>query len=213
MKKILILTDSLGLPREHNNDIIQATQTWPSLLSKKFDVCHLGIGGATIDILTNQAAYHRFFYPNIIIVQSGIVDCAPRTLTRREKNLIENLPFVGRFIYPIIKRYNKQIRKWRNAKLSTEELYRSNVKKIISLFDGKPVYFIGILPASKEYEKIVPGITKSIITFNNILKQEAKGNYINMDTISQSDILGCHHHLSISGNEYLYKKIIDKLNK
>ena len=100
-KRVLVISDSLGLPRENPDGIIYYENSWPYLLKEKFDVIHLGIGGASIDQLVSQAGYYRFANPDFVILQSGIVDCAPRTMTKKEK---EN----PRVRSPLVHRRTKQ---------------------------------------------------------------------------------------------------------
>ncbi len=55
MKKILVITDSLGLPRKDPEECL-FENTWPFLLKKNGFIIHqVSIGGATIDQLYRQA--------------------------------------------------------------------------------------------------------------------------------------------------------------
>src|SRR5688500_17972440 len=87
-KKILIITDSLGLPRAVP-EVCSYEQTWPFLLNNAgYQIHQVSIGGATVSELYRQLEYHYLFLPDLVIVQSGIVDCAPRALGKFESLLL-----------------------------------------------------------------------------------------------------------------------------
>lgn len=84
-RRILVITDSLGLPRDYPERCIYS-DTWPALLKKDGHIIHqISIGGATVSELADQLlSYHLSFCPDVVLFQSGIVDCAPRAFTRNE---------------------------------------------------------------------------------------------------------------------------------
>jgi hypothetical protein len=71
--KVPTITDSLG-PR--HSPVFD--DTLPHMLRVKFLVHQVSIGGATATYFFNQLAYYKMFAPDIIAIQAGIVDCAPR---------------------------------------------------------------------------------------------------------------------------------------
>ena len=77
MKKLLLITDSLGLPRLFPEKT-EYEDTYPNLLKKHFIIMQYSKGGGTIIELYEQTGYFKAFEPDVIILQSGIVDCAPR---------------------------------------------------------------------------------------------------------------------------------------
>lgn len=86
--KLLIFTDSLGLPRE-KPEIVEYNQTWVNLLKANFEILVFSFGGGTVDQMYSQIAYLKMFNPDFVIVQSGIVDCAPRALKQYELEIIK----------------------------------------------------------------------------------------------------------------------------
>lgn len=80
----MILTDSLSLPRVFPEKC-KFEDTYPYLLRRMgLHVHQVSIGGATSDTLVSQLHYHLPFNPKIIILQVGIVDCAPRFARKSE---------------------------------------------------------------------------------------------------------------------------------
>lgn len=207
MERLLILSDSLGLPRKDNLEEVSYEQTWPYLLKAHFEVVHLGIGGATLDFLVEKSFYYKNTKPSKIILQAGIVDCAPRTLSRREKALVENIPFAGRLFFPVLKKYATFIRSKRNVTLTTKDCFRENLTLLKNYFPGVPIFCLGILPASKMYEISLPGISSNIDLYNSILKDKMGENFVSLAEIGPEGVLIDQHHLSISGNVFVFEKI------
>lgn len=209
--RVFAITDSLGLPREHSKGEVSYEETWPVRLQQKFTVAHLGIGGATINQLYEKAVYYKHFKPEAVVVQSGIVDCAPRSLSGRERALVEHLPFAGRLVYPILKRYGSRIRTARNVTLTNELIFQEYLLKIKSLFADTPVYFISVLPSCDAYEQQVPGVSKNIERYNALIRQLSERRFIDCDQIPREGILDDHHHLSASGNTYVFNQLMELL--
>lgn len=206
-----MITDSLGLPRKSGDELVPFENTWVNLLKKNYDVHHVSIGGATIYQLYEQIKYNELFQPDLVIVQSGIVDCAPRAFKMAEKQLLASIPIIKNIFNKVAERYGKKIRNARNVTYTKPELFKLYINKIQNDFKNKPVLFVGIVPASAEYEKAVQGITKNIELFNSILKKEAGDNFIDTSVFINDHVLSDFHHLSSSGNQLLFDKISQKI--
>lgn len=77
--KILCIGDSLGMPRPG----VSYEETWFYRLSKAFPQ-HVFVSEFRRAMLINEAvslfdSYYTFYKPDIIIIQTGICDCSPRT--------------------------------------------------------------------------------------------------------------------------------------
>ena len=82
--KILCIGDSLGLPREE----CAFEETWISLLRNKYPQ-HTFIGqfegGRLIDdSLRAYNGYYKYYRADVVILQLGICDCAPRYVNERK---------------------------------------------------------------------------------------------------------------------------------
>ena len=81
MKRILFLTDSLSLPQARDGKKIRLEDTYlyrfRAHFNGVFDVISFQKGGGTSADLLSQARYYAACEPDLVVVQVGIVDCAP----------------------------------------------------------------------------------------------------------------------------------------
>lgn len=211
MQKILVLTDSLALPRDLPEEVLYE-ESWPALLSKDFQILQSSIGGGTSYDLYKQAAYLRMYNPDIIIMQVGIVDCAPRALSYYE-NIIGNYFWISRKLLNfIIPKFGTYIRNFRRISYCSEFDFRKNLTAIKHFFPKSKFITLGILPASKEYELSLPNITQKINSYNNILEDIFKNEYVSLDKINENNIMNDFHHLNKSGQVFVYHILNERLN-
>ena len=125
--KILILTDSLGLPRFEPEPCF-FEETWPILLKEIYSNIHqVSIGAATSQIILKQVNYQKAFNPDLVILQVGIVDCAPRFMTRKELDLTYALGIFGKGLRFLFNR--NWIKKLRNISYINEHIQK--IKRLI----------------------------------------------------------------------------------
>jgi hypothetical protein len=213
-KRVLIIGDSLALPRERPEQV-KYDETWPELLktSGKFDIIQLSIGGGTIVDIFDQVSYYKNFQPDINIIQSGIVDCAPRAFTQLElKILLSNKIFrimLSRFL-PV-----HFLRKIRNQTYVNKSKFNSFYEKVILQFENCHHISIGITPNVKDYENKIRGIGKNREEYNTVIKrlsQKHDVSYIDTDLISEDGIMSDYHPSTATGHLWIYKSIIKSVN-
>lgn len=91
--RILFITDSLGAPRP----AVPWEFTYPGILQSKFSdnpevlFCYETRRGSTTACLNTPDLLISYF-PNIVVVQLGIVDCVPRIFTQLEHLILSRLP-------------------------------------------------------------------------------------------------------------------------
>lgn len=208
--KILILTDSLGLPR-NRPEKCEFEETWPILLKNESRQIHqVSIGAATSQVLLRQTTYQKGFNPDIVFLQVGVVDCAPRFMSNKELDFTGALGAFGKSIRFLFNR--KWIRKIRKISYINEVEFKKNMLEINNAF-ACPTVAIGILPASLQYEKILPGIIEKSFTYNKIL-EETMAHYIKSEGVADVDgVMSDFHHLNKNGHYYIFKKIEEFLSK
>ncbi len=210
MKKILLLTDSLSLPRS-KPELCIYEDTWPALLNPGYKVHQVAIGGATITRLVEQITYHKQFNPEVVILQSGIVDCAPRALSKFEIELMNRFSFLKKNVEPYVHKRRVKIRKKRKITYTSLKEYIENLRIIQSSFPK--VFALGIVPSNDGFEKIIPGVSNNILLYNQALQDVFKDDLISLGSIPTSGVMSDYTHLNKEGHLYIHDLIEQKLRK
>ena len=205
-KTILILTDSVALPRE------AAKTTWEDTYIfklkehfKDFQIINVSIGGASIVDIKNQIFYYKMLNPEIVILQCGIVDAAPRAFGRIEMAIIKKT-----HLFRLTKPFVSIFRKYRKHHYCDLKNFHLHLKTMKRELKTNQFYSIGILPASLDYEKNLPGVKKSIDKYNAILQKETI--FFSTAKIPQKGIMKDHHHVNKIGLNYIFNLIIDNID-
>lgn len=207
MIKVLIITDSLGLPRPLP-EVVEYEETWVNMLSKNYKVHQISYGGGTIGQLYSQIEYIKMFNPDLVIIQSGIVDCAPRAITKFESDFLNKFRITRFFLKIILKpKTINFLRKNRKCTYTNLFLFENYILKFKKLY-GEKLYWIGIVPANEKYENLIPGITENVSKYNDVIKKQLQGNFISLADFTIQNIMSDHIHLSKQGHQLLFDKII-----
>jgi hypothetical protein len=201
--RILFLTDSLSLPRVNEEEIVLYEDTYLYKLREEFKeslIVDSAIGGATIKDLYAQVFYYKSFNPDIVVLQTGIVDCAPRAYKKFEKKILVKLGLNSK-----LKGLTRFLRKNRGYTLTKSNKFDYYLSLIEKSFENIPLYSLGILNASDNYESKVPGIKENIEAYNSILEKHT--TYINNTDIPFNGIMKDHHHLNLKGHDLIYQKL------
>jgi len=200
--KVLIITDSLSLPRD-------TSETWDNTYVKKLklyfpeiEFIHFAYGKATTNLFAMQVKrYYKYIKPDLIIMQCGIVDCTPRVLKHYESKILIKL----KLSFILTKKVKLFIRKYRNLRYVKEEQFRINVNKIKSLFNPSSFMSIGILPPPLEHENKVKGIQKIVKSYNSILDEIT--DLIETTDFPKNGLIDDYVHMNKIGHEYIFNKI------
>jgi hypothetical protein len=129
MKKvILVLTDSLGLPRS-SPETCKFKETWPEILRNEgYKIRQCSIGGGTSSDLAKQVTYYEEVPLRACVIQVGIVDCTPKFATKFEIGIIKKAG--SRISNKVLGLLNKKIvRSYRDVTYVNESKFKSNLKK------------------------------------------------------------------------------------
>ena len=213
MKRIVLFTDSLAMPRK-GPQVTFYEDTYPCLLRKDYEVFQFSKGGGLMNEFIEQTFYYNQYKPDIIILQIGIVDCAPRAFSKLEETFFQSNRLLG-WVRGLISKFglSKKIRNFRRLSWTPKRCYQQGCRFFVSKFPQSQVYALSIVPPSEEYEKQVPGISKKIEEYNRILKDVFKQNLIDLSNIPAEGIMSDHHHLTKLGHQYVYDSIMCILAK
>lgn len=208
--KVLAITDSLGLPRA-KPEFVAVEKTWINRLSNVHEVVYFSYGGGTIDQLFSQVEYLKLYNPDLVIVQAGIVDCAPRALTKTENILINNFRLTKYIFSKLVTEkellFLRRSRKKTYTSLPRFEYYMNQLFRIF----GEKLFWIGILPALPGYEKKVPGVLGNINNYNTLIERKLGNRFISTSHFTDLDIMTDFIHLTEKGNDRLANLILERI--
>jgi hypothetical protein len=211
MKKVLVFSDSLALPRP-TPEVVNYNETWVYKLSQIYNVHQISIGGAIIEELSTQINYAKMFEPDFVILQAGIVDCAPRAMTKFETRFLNKYKFTRILLKKILTpKVLFLLRKYRNVTYTKKFIFESQVEIFYKHFRSK-LFWIEILPANTDFSQSIPGIENNIKEYNSIIKEKVENNFISVPDFKADYLMSDHHHLSELGHGYIFDLIMDKIS-
>lgn len=232
MNVISIITDSIAMPRVDGPDNLQIHKTWPKLLCSKL---HPGLyslaefSGRLRDssILRSDIMFYEAIAcctPKIIVIQLGIVDCAPRIFTQMEKRNLNRF-FTPKFIkdYIINKRSANRrkilLRAGPLSKVSTKPgKYKENFEfffnRLRSAHQSTFVVLLPIIGDLRLLEEKSPGYIRNINMYNQILSEFKSDKTFFLSDLSSrlnDSQFYCSdsYHVNEEGNEVIAKTIFD----
>ncbi len=221
-ERLVILSDSLSMPRPDESLLYE--ETYPYLLQQELgnnvEVINRGKRANTIQEQSlDQCVYDDiiFFYPKYVVIQLGIVDCAPRLFSKRfGKYVIGNIKplFLREFV---IKQFSKRRifftkhfpRQY--VPISKFSYWYDYLLNVVKEFGSTPI-LVNIARTSPENDRRSYGFIQHINKYNKII-EEAAHRYnailIDMYAVSEtSDVLlddGIHYNKL--GSKILAKEI------
>lgn len=233
---IRIYGDSLSLPRD--TEQISPWHTYAEILlanleskipEHKFYLYNRSVGGATIDILHNSylsdCSYFGLKKNQIIVIQCGVVDCAPRPIPKNARTLLGKLH--GRIRTPISSLLHllrplllKSGIFWR---LTDEGQFSARLNSWLdhAELNYAHVYIINIAPTTPPTASHSPGLEDSIISYNKLIKDavekrtrtslvDANSKICDSSSIEDYMTLSDGHHINLQGHR-LYADLITQL--
>ncbi len=232
----MVYGDSLSLPRASEN--IRFYQTYPELIRQWYlkrrpesgvYVYNRSRGGAAIESLYRQfqmdCTYFGSFGEKVMILQCGIVDCAPRTIPMWMRDHLSKVPASHRA--PIVNFLHSNRSKilnmglmWRATPPNRfKEIYKKLLSEAVNEFSR--VYVFNVLPTTAKIEKHSPGLSSSISRYNEIISEAVNsvgtGKLHLFDVhkfvIENGDEEGVFvsikdgHHLTLEGHELLSEMV------
>jgi len=181
--KILILADSLALPRPEGEGYTPYESTYPFILdrtlrdhgSNDFNVIERGMRRRTIEnVLEDWYELVELRKPEVVVVHVGIVDCAPRVFLRHERDRMERFrPARVRVkILDFAHKHRKRIVQLRKVVYVQREQFAHGVNEVVeraATSGVKSLVFVDIISPPDEMEERSPGFQKNVETYNQIL--------------------------------------------
>lgn len=220
VKRLLIVTDSLGAPRCVSGEMIKYDDTWVHKISSylcQFDIETIsitinGLDSKQLLTLTNEKLL--LYEPDVVVLQLGIVDCAPRVLRDKEIAILSAVG-LSKVTRKVISKHHAFLSNLRNIRHTSAEYFKKNLSQVYSLFHSHAikVVYIPIAPACLGYKLKSPSIENSILHYNMIISNYTDIFFgdIYSESCPEEIFLTDFHHLNSSGHlivsRYLEKKM------
>lgn len=212
MKKVLVLTDSLGMPRI-KPELIDDEQCWAYRLADRhaLDFRFRVVSVPGLD--TNQLValvddYYQAIDADVVIIQVGIVDCYPRAVKKTELSLLLRMPsFLSRFVHRWVKRNYAKLIARRGIRYVQPAQFATNLQCIRQKFPRSEVFVVPIAPPSAAYVSKNPCIEAAVEQYNATLLASFSNGFLAECYPAQARniFLSDNHHLNAMGNDYVFK--------
>lgn len=213
-KRIIILGDSLAMPRPDDN--IKYEDTYSYLLqNNNCEVINRSKRSNDSKIQTNsQNILDDIVYlnPNIVIIHLGIVDCAPRLFTRNEARVLSVMPnYLSKIIISFFSKYRYIFTKIRQISYVGEVHFKKNLEYLIKKLQSLDIdiLIIKILETNQENIRRSYKFEENIHRYNLIISKISHNYNIREIDINGYDniLLKDGIHINKSGHNAIYKKL------
>ncbi len=227
-ERVIILSDSLSMPRPDESLLYE--ETYPYLLRQELgnnvEVINRGKRANTIqEQIIDQYVYDDmiFFYPKYVVIQLGIVDCAPRLFSRRfGKYVIGNIKplFLREFVIEqfskrrifFTKHFPRQY-----VSLPKFSFWYDYLVTLVKDFGSIPI-IVNIARTSPENDRRSYGFIQHINNYNEAIEKSAerhKAQVIDMYKISETNdvLLDDGIHYNKLGSKILAQEIAAVLKR
>lgn len=211
-KRVLILTDSLGCPRED----VDVEDTWVDQLLRDntldvwfYTYCERGQYAKRIDV--NRI---KLLNPDIIICQIGIVDATRRAIHRLSLAIISRIPILSKVCNILIRKNHYFLTKIRKIHCTNIRDYTRILESIFSCSNCGNI-FICIAPPGQYMKEQVFNIDNDVNQYNKVITDLNFSNTILLNPYkNQKDyMLQDGHHLNKKGHELIFLSVKDALAK
>jgi acyl-CoA thioesterase-1 len=183
LAKVLILADSLALPREGSDDIPYEA-TYPYLIEASLRqnprvqlpiILERGMRRRTIEyVLDEWFELVELRRPDLVIIHVGIVDCAPRIFLRRERQFVENIrwTWLRKRILSFVHKHRARLIRMRPRVYVPLERFQPLVDEVIAKARElqTKLVFINILEPPDAVETRSPGFQQNVQRYNQLLE-------------------------------------------
>lgn len=218
-RRVVILGDSLGMPRPDEEIAIQYEETYPYLLRsflKEWEVISVCKRGNNVE---NQVHPQYLFddievyNPKYVVIYLGVVDCAPRLFSQRQQKLLRQLPgAMGKRIISFFSNHRSFFTRLCKKVYVTKVDYQKYMEKLINFVlakDAIPI-IINIVDTNEENKARSYNFTDNILEYNKILlalTQKYKLQLIDIYNLGLDFVLPDGIHLNVKGNEEVARRI------
>lgn len=229
---IALYGDSLSLPRpgvvqNGQRHIMRLHDTLEPRLGMIVDVLDRGEGATTISALKGKITHDKHYFRDrgfLALLQSGIVDCAPRPVADSTREKIGKLPsFIRKRIIKYLHNNRTKIvlkRFYVRTDLSTfQKEYEASLAILKKCYEH--TFCVNICPAPESFEKVSPGVTKQIENYNQVIQAAASAagaKLVDVNAMIRSGgdiydyiVRDDDHHITALTHEWIHANVLEQL--
>ena len=158
----------------------------------------------------------EYYNPKIVIIQIGIVDCAPRLLYNYEEKIVRILPrYINRIYLKLSKIFRRSSARKAYVKPEVFKLNFENYFQRALLSKIEVIYVFKIMRAGSKYTKLNNKVQEAIIRYNKIIDELAEkyGIVKVIDVLSENEevdkiTIEDGYHINYKGHEIVANKLI-----
>lgn len=216
-KRVLCISDSLGLPRPG----VRYQDTWLSMLSgvlSEIDFIALFRRNGTTDMLSDwdYGECLLFYRPNQVVLQLGICDCSPRYLrtTSIVYRILNKLPqlfssiawrFIKLFVGRSAKRTDVSQKRFAdNIKAYLDRCVESGVERVVIILIATPAPKM-----TTSNPKVVENVNLYNSIYRDIAQRYAFVELINPLSIADDSFYVDGYHPCAKGNTVIYESLYE----
>lgn len=217
-KRVVFFTDSLGFPREFENDEsrINYEETYAAKIKDTFSETFEVIQQSYIGLDTEEAKYIAKFSlyplrPDYVIFHHGVNDCAPR-LFQKDSLALKIIKIFDNFLKGLVQKVvNKLSRYFSSPKRTYVDIenFEKNIREIKASLKNSnsnvKVIHISVSKKPRAIEIKRPGYNKNVEKYNSILEQYSDF-FIDLDDLEEH-LIGDGVHLNYKGHDFIFKKL------
>jgi lysophospholipase L1-like esterase len=237
--RIVVLADSLAMPRDEGGARLLWEETWPYRLDELLrrdgldaEVLNCGSRARRADHIhgtefLEHVAYKR---PDVVCLEVGIVDCAPRVFSKREKRLLNRRWFPRRLRERIVASRSRRrpeliapdpLRKVDTRPEEFERLVRLFERRLRELEWKPKLILVPILSDPRLTEPRSPGHTRNVELYNDALRRVARetgATFVEPETILRTAeergfFFPDGYHLTAPGCQRLAERVAAAVNE
>lgn len=227
---LYIYNDSLAFRRPEQSEDLALT--YPFLLKDmiekriglRVNLLLRGIGGAGIKeiqkIILRDSGYLVRVTPslNVVILQFGIVDCAPRPITFLLKPLLDRIPRIGAKIMSVFIKHRRWIQVVCNYRKTPIAQFKRRYKAIlrVCIRVGTSPLATGMPLPPHKTESRSPGFRQSVTKYNQAIREISSEAFCDIEggldeSLRERMLLPDGHHLTESGHQFYARALFKKM--
>lgn len=221
--RILLITDSLGLPRK----LVKYEDVWTDRLLKRIKldednsliVYTMLKRALTIDQVWQMKTDIGYLSPDIIIFQFGVVDSVRRVMPRKTEEILSKFR-IGRWGIRFTRKHSSVFTRLYCIRYNSPKNFEKYLKKLIDWLEARPRFytFIKIAPPGDNLLSRIYNAKDDINLYNDILLRHIRGSGSLLDPYAGEEIEKFilkedGHHLTSYGNQLVYNSVWNYINE